>query len=183
MMRRTLAALLVVAAVLIQTVLVNRLPVPWGAGPDLVVLTVVAVAMRTTAVTGAVAGFLGGLAVDTLPPADHELGRYAMVLSLAGYLAGALRDPLARVGGLWPFGVAALAATGVSLGFAAIGAVLGDPRVTLTGVLGVLPPHLILTMVASPFVLYPVFWLLRRTDRDDFTAVGATLWANGGLIR
>ncbi|RCV52932.1 rod shape-determining protein MreD [Marinitenerispora sediminis] len=183
MIRRTLAAVLVAVAVLLQTVVVNRLPMPWGVGPDLALLTVVAVAMRTTAVTGAVAGFLGGLAIDILPPADHELGRYALVLCLAGYLAGALRDPISRAGGLWPFGVAALATAGVSLGFAGVGVVLGDPRVTLGGVLGVLPPTLLLTMVVSPFVLYPVFWMLRRTERDDFRAVGATPWANGGIVR
>ncbi|NUP77862.1 MAG: rod shape-determining protein MreD, partial [Nonomuraea sp.] len=89
---------LLVAAPLIQVTLVNRSP--WG-GPDLVVLAVVWLALARGPVWGGVAGLLGGLAADLTPPADHTVGRTALVLALTGLLAGHWREsrpPLVAAG-------------------------------------------------------------------------------------
>ncbi|GAA3747183.1 rod shape-determining protein MreD [Spinactinospora alkalitolerans] len=182
MTRGLVAALLAAVAVILQTAVVNRLSLPWGVAPDLVLLAVTALALRTGPATGAVAGFASGLAVDALPPADHEIGRYAMLLCLAGYLVGSLREPMAH-SGLWPFGIVALSTVGVSLGYAFIGAVLGDPRVTVPAVLGTTPLVLLMTMVVSPFVLYPVFWVMRGLAENEFAAIGEAPWSNGGRTR
>ncbi|GLU47964.1 rod shape-determining protein MreD [Nocardiopsis ansamitocini] len=178
MNRGLLAGLLVAAAVIVQITVVNRLPMPWGVAPDLVVLTVVAVALRTSAVAGALSGFVAGLAVDVAPPADHELGRYALVLCLAGYLVGLLREPLSS-SWRWPYGVAAAAITGVSLGYALVGVVLGDPRISLAAVASILPVSVIMTMIVSPLVIAPVSWVMRSLVPDDLITVGDVSWASG----
>ena len=65
--------------------MVNRLPLPGGAAPDLVLLLVTAIAVCTSPLTGALTGFAGGLALDVAPPAIHYAGEYALVFCLAGY--------------------------------------------------------------------------------------------------
>ena len=79
-----LAALLLTVALVLQVTLVSRLPIP-GAAPDLVLLVLVGVALRGGPETGLIAGFGAGLALDALPPADHAIGRWALVLCLIGY--------------------------------------------------------------------------------------------------
>ena len=64
-------------AVLCQLAVVNRAPLPGGAVPDLVLLVVVALAVNTGPLTGMVAGFAGGLALDVAPPGGHLAGQYA----------------------------------------------------------------------------------------------------------
>ena len=69
---------------------VNRLPLP-GDGPDLVLLVADrARAGRRTDVR-AVTGFGAGLLVDLMPPTATEVGRWALVFCLVGYLAGQVR--------------------------------------------------------------------------------------------
>lgn len=179
MIRMLLSALLLTTAVAVQTAVVNRLPLPWGAAPDLVVLTVTAIALRTSPVAGAVAGFAAGLAVDTAPPAEHELGRYAMALCLAGYLAGTLAE---RASGsvLRTVGAAAAATAVTGLGFAFIGLVLGDPRITFEAVASDLATTLLLTLAVAPLVLYPAGRLVRRSREDEFIAIGGASWTGRG---
>jgi rod shape-determining protein MreD len=89
LVRKTLIAaalpLALLAAVIVQLTVVNRLPLPGGDGPDLVLLLVTAVAVRATPPTGAIVGFAGGLALDVAPPQTHYAGEYALVFCLAGY--------------------------------------------------------------------------------------------------
>ncbi|TDQ46874.1 rod shape-determining protein MreD [Actinorugispora endophytica] len=177
MSRWILAALLLAAAVVVQVTAVNRLPLPWGAAPDLVLLAVTAIALRSSATAGAVAGFASGLAVDAAPPGDHEFGRYAMALCLAGYVVGALREP-AESSALRPLGAAAAATVVTGLGFAFVGVVLGDPRITLEAVASDLAVTLLLTAAVAPFVLYPSLWAVRRRTGDDFTGIGDVSWTS-----
>ncbi|MBB6170855.1 rod shape-determining protein MreD [Nocardiopsis mwathae] len=173
-----MTTVLLVTAVLAQAAVVNRLPLPWGVGPDLVVLTVTAVALASTPMTGAFVGFTAGLAMDVLPPADHEVGRYALVLCLAGYLAG-----WAPTFGMRSYSVAALAAFGVATGFALIGLVIGDPRFSLGGASWTILLSVVVTMLVSPLVLHPVGKIMRYLSRDDFGSVAGAPWAAGSLRR
>lgn len=179
MSRSALVAIMTALAVLLQAAVLNRLPVPGGIAPDLVVITVVGAALSAGPTAGAAAGFAAGLALDILPPADHELGRYAVVLCLAGYLAGragaaAQRSPLL------PFGVVALAAVGAGLGDALIGLVLSDPRITMSSVLSALPFTLAMAMLLSPFVLYAVNRVLGRAAEDEAAYIGGGPRFGGG---
>ena len=111
-----------------QVTLMSRLPLP-GATPDLLLLVVVALALAHGPGFGLVCGFAAGLAADLVPPADHEVGRWALVLTLVGYLAG---WPGTRPGGRrscrssW----SAVAGAGSVLSYAGLGALIDDPNVT-----------------------------------------------------
>ena len=74
-------------AVAVQLTVVNRLPLPGGTAPDLVLLLVAAVAVSTGPMTGLLTGFAGGLALDIAPPATHSAGEYALIFCLVGYFA------------------------------------------------------------------------------------------------
>jgi hypothetical protein len=90
-LHRALAApVLLVVAVMLQVSLVNRLPLPGDAGPDLVILVVAALAVTRGPITGAVTGFLGGLALDIAPPGSDLVGESALVCCVVGYGCGAL---------------------------------------------------------------------------------------------
>jgi rod shape-determining protein MreD len=78
--RAALAAALLLLAILIQVTLVNSLPWPGAAGPDLVLVAVVALALTGGPLEGMLAGFCAGLALDVAPPATHLIGQYAGVL-------------------------------------------------------------------------------------------------------
>jgi len=91
LLRRTLTApVLLIVAVVLQVSLVNRLPLPGGAGPNLVILVVTALAVTSGPVTGMITGFLGGLALDIAPPGSDLVGESALVCCVAGYCCGAL---------------------------------------------------------------------------------------------
>jgi len=55
------------AAVVLQLTVVNRLPLPGGDAPDLVLLLVAAVGVVASPLIGAVTGFFGGLGLDVAP--------------------------------------------------------------------------------------------------------------------
>ena len=90
MRRFLLSALVLLAAVFLQLTVVGNLRLPGGAGPDLVLVTVAALAVTGGPLEGALAGFCGGLALDVAPPAIHLVGQDALVLCLVGYGAGRL---------------------------------------------------------------------------------------------
>ncbi|GIH29494.1 hypothetical protein Aph01nite_78040 [Acrocarpospora phusangensis] len=77
------AVVLVLLLPVVQLVAVGR----WG-GPELALVAVVVLAR--TAGTGAVLGFVAGLAADVAPPAEHTIGIGTLVLTFAGYFAGRL---------------------------------------------------------------------------------------------
>ena len=79
-----LGAIVLVAAVLQVTVL-GGFDVR-GGSPDLLLVVVVAVALLRGALTGATAGFLGGLIADTATL--QMLGVTSLLLTVAGYWAG-----------------------------------------------------------------------------------------------
>jgi rod shape-determining protein MreD len=86
--RNLLATIVVIAALVLQVTVANRLPLPGSVIPDLVLLAVVALALVNGSLLGLVAGFCAGLATDIVPPADHTIGRYALVYCLIGYVCG-----------------------------------------------------------------------------------------------
>ena len=68
-----------------------------GVVPNLALLVVVAAALVRGPEFAAVLGFLGGLAIDLAPPADHVAGRWALALVVVGYLAGRVRHDAGTV--------------------------------------------------------------------------------------
>ncbi|KWX02022.1 rod shape-determining protein MreD [Carbonactinospora thermoautotrophica] len=157
---------LVVAALTLQLTLLSRLGLP-GATPDLLLVVVVALALVYGPRAGALVGFGAGLAADLVPPADHAIGRFAFVLCLIGYLAGAVRTEAARsaVGSMVVIGLAAVGAALVGAGLAEV---LGEAH-GVGAVLGLIPTAVLYDVLLAPFVVPAVTALARRIDPDTLT--------------
>ncbi|MDA2989846.1 MAG: rod shape-determining protein MreD, partial [Actinomycetota bacterium] len=78
-------------AFLIQVTLLSRLGLP-GATPDLLVVSVVAIALAMGPIQGAFAGFLAGAIIDVSPPADTVVGVNSIVYLAIGFVAGYVID-------------------------------------------------------------------------------------------
>jgi rod shape-determining protein MreD len=150
--RAALLAAASLAAILIQLTWLNRLPLPGGAAPDLVLVLVVAVALTGGPMDGMLTGFFAGLALDVAPPASHLVGQYALVFCVAGYAAGRLSGALSGTNWL-PLGAVALCAAGGEALYAAVGMLFGDPGVTWSAVRHVLPVSVGYDLLVCPFVL------------------------------
>jgi rod shape-determining protein MreD len=184
MRRALLAAAAILAAVLVQVTVLNNVPFPGGAGPDLVLVVVVAMALASGPRDGAIIGFAAGLALDIAPPASNLLGQSALVFCLVGYGCGRLRAVLERSAWLPLAGVAVGAAAGEVL-YALVGLIFGDPDVTWQAVRQVLPAAVFYDLLISPFVLYAVAWLGGYARWGPETAgllTGRELAAAGGGV-
>jgi rod shape-determining protein MreD len=185
--RRTLlAASAILAAVLIQVTVLNNLPFPGDAGPDLVLVVVVTMALASGPRDGAIIGFSAGLALDIAPPASNLLGQSALVFCLVGYGCGRMRVALERSAWLPLAGVAIGVTAGEAL-YALVGLIFGDPDVTWQAVRQVLPAAVFYDLLLSPFVLYAVAWLsgYARWGSDSAPAgllTGRELAAAGGGV-
>jgi rod shape-determining protein MreD len=162
--RVALTAVLVVVAIALQVTFLSRLPLP-GATPDLVLLVVVATALSGGPTVGLLTGFAAGLALDLVPPADHEVGRWAFVLTVVGYLSGLARAE-SRRSAFVPLVVVAAAAVGSVLLYAGLGALLDDPNVTWSAVTRLLPTAVVYDVVLSAFAVPAVLALSRRLEPE-----------------
>lgn len=164
--RILLSALLVVVALIVQVTVLARLQLP-GAVPDLLLLTVLGLAMVYGHTGGALVGFGAGLLADLAPPADHAAGRYALVLCVIGYAAGLTKPeggqhrsvsvPMMVVGG---------AAVGSTLLYAGVGALVGDSPALHVGITGLLLTAILYDLLLAPFTVPLVMAAARRTARD-----------------
>lgn len=157
-----LAFALLFAATVLQLVVLARLPLPGGT-PDLVLLVVVGLALSSGSTTGAASGFVGGLMLDAAPPADGTLGRWALVLCLAGWVAGKAQD-VAERSAFVPLAVVALLAPATLVAYAGLGLLLGDPRVTAQAVVSSVPAATLYDVLLAPFVVPLVGYLCRRVE-------------------
>ena len=87
-----IAVLVFVAAILQATVVVGLDVL--GGTPDLLLLTLIGIALLRGAVAGAVAGFFGGLLLDVLTL--DTLGVTSLILALAGYWTGRYGETTGR---------------------------------------------------------------------------------------
>ena len=162
---RVIAAIAAVLTLLpLQFSVIDRLPLP-GAGPDILIVLVIAVALARGPLVGMIMGFCTGLAADLAPPADHTLGRLALAYCVAGYLAGLLADEAER-SALAPMLVVALIAAFVIGTYAALGALLGDARITVSALGHNLPSSVLYDVVLTPFVVPLVGAVARRLEPE-----------------
>ncbi|MEU7319911.1 rod shape-determining protein MreD [Streptomyces griseoviridis] len=164
--RFLLSSALIVVALVIQVSVLARLHLP-GAVPDLLLLTVLALAMVYGHVGGALVGFGAGLLADLAPPADHAAGRYALVLCVVGYLAGLVKPENGRLkSATAPMLVVVGAAIGSTLLYASVGALVGDTAARHVGLTGLLFSATVYDLLLAPFVVPGVMVLARRADND-----------------
>jgi rod shape-determining protein MreD len=159
-----LIGFLVLVAVIVELTLLSRLGLP-GATPDLVVVTIVAIALAMGPTQGAVAGFLGGVLIDLAPPADTLLGVNAIVYIAIGYITGVAVDPRDRSVPVM-IGIVALAAGAASLATAALDTLLGSNRVSWEDVPGVALSSALYAVIMAPFVVLGVSWLVRKATPE-----------------
>lgn len=160
--RVALIVVLVLLACLANAVVFDPMNLP-GSPPNLLLLVVAALALVLGPQGGAITGFFAGLAADILPPADHLIGRYALVLCLAGYLVGLLRDE-ARDSVVLALGTVAAAAAVATLLYSALGGLLSDGRVGAHSVVTSLPSSIAYDVLLAPFVVPWIMSLARRTE-------------------
>lgn len=164
--RRTLVGVLALLfALVVQMVIVNRLSLPGGGMPDLVLITVTALGVVNGPMGGLLAGFFGGLALDIAPPGGHLAGEYALVFCLAGYWSGRFREILDTAGEPSAVSTLAVVAGGViagECGKVAIGLMVSDPQMTVPVVKYALPGAVLYDLLLSPFALWLTSFLSGR---------------------
>ncbi|MBZ9639652.1 rod shape-determining protein MreD [Streptomyces sp. PSKA30] len=172
--RILLSSTLVVVALVIQVSVLARLHLP-GAVPDLMLLTVLGLALVYGHVGGALIGFGAGLLADLAPPADHAAGRYALVLCVIGYLAGLVKPENGQVkSATAPMAVVVAAAIGSTLLYAGVGALVGDTAARHVGLPGLLFTAALYDLLLAPFVVPGVMALARRAENDPLEASSAS---------
>jgi rod shape-determining protein MreD len=171
--RILLSVPLVVVALVIQVSVLARLHLP-GAVPDLLLLTVLGLAMVYGHVAGALIGFGAGLLADLAPPADHAAGRYALVLCVIGYLAGLAKPENGRLkSATGPMAVVVAAAIGATLLYAGVGALVGDTAARHVGLGSLLFTASLYDLLLAPFVVPGIMALARRADNDPLAETNA----------
>ncbi|MEV0962331.1 MULTISPECIES: rod shape-determining protein MreD [unclassified Streptomyces] len=164
--RMLLSATLVVVALVVQVTVLARLQLP-GAVPDLLLLTVVALALVYGHTSGALIGFGAGLLADLAPPADHAAGRYALVLCVIGYLVGLARPENGRLtSATGPMVVVVAAAVGSTLLYALVGALVGDTAARHVGLGSLLFTAALYDLLLAPFTVPLIMALARRAEND-----------------
>jgi rod shape-determining protein MreD len=139
-----IAPLVFVAAV-VQVTVLGGMRVLW-AEPDLLLVTIVCIALAAGSIPGAVAGFVGGLLVDVMTLGT--LGTTSIVLTLAGYWAGRYGETTGRGRRYAP----ALAAFAISI-LAGLGAVtlhflLGEPVAARDALVTAIPSAILAAVLA-----------------------------------
>ncbi|MEU9097541.1 rod shape-determining protein MreD [Streptomyces sp. NPDC048361] len=187
--RVILSSALIVVALVLQVSVLARLQLP-GAVPDLMLLTVLGLALVYGHLGGAFVGFGAGLLADLAPPADHAAGRYALVLCVIGYLAGLTKPDHGRLrSAAGPMMVVVGAAIGSTLLYATVGALVGDTAARHVGLPSLLFTATLYDLLLAPFTVPLIMAIARRAENDplaDTTANGspknniASGWLSGG---
>ncbi|MET8681647.1 rod shape-determining protein MreD [Streptomyces sp. NPDC004647] len=180
--RMLLSATLVVVALVVQVTILARLQLP-GAVPDLMLLVVLGLALVYGHVGGALVGFSAGLLADLAPPADHAVGRYALVLAVIGYLAGLAKPETGRLrSATGPLLVVVAAAVITTLMYAGVGALVGDTAARQVGLTRLIFTATLYDLLLAPFVVPGIMALARRADNDPMTdSAGGTAGADNAL--
>jgi rod shape-determining protein MreD len=172
--RMLLSTTLVIVAMVIQVSVLARLHLP-GAVPDLLLLTVLGLALVYGHVGGALVGFGAGLLADLAPPADHAAGRYALVLCLVGYLAGLVKPENGRLkSATGPMAVVVAAAVGTTLLYAGVGALVGDTAARHVGLSSLLFTAALYDLLLAPFVVPGIMFLARRAENDPLAEANSS---------
>jgi rod shape-determining protein MreD len=167
--RIVLSTVLVVVALVAQVSVLARLHLP-GAVPDLLLLTVLALALTYGHVGGCLIGFFAGLLADLAPPADHAVGRYALVLCLVGYAAGLAKPDSRQLRtAAGPMLVVIGAAIATTVLYAGVGSLVGDTAGAHVGLAKLVFTATIYDLLLAPFVVPLVMAMARRFDHDPLS--------------
>jgi rod shape-determining protein MreD len=158
------AAVLLFVAAILQVSIFTQVHILGGV-PDLVLVTLVGVALLRGSVHGAVGGFYAGLLVDTATLG--QLGLTSLVLTVAGYWIGRYGETTGRDRAHAPYTSVAVVTVLFSLGVLVVHFVLGE-RAPAGAVVRGLLPTMILNLVLTGAVYALVRRVLRPLDRGDY---------------
>jgi rod shape-determining protein MreD len=156
-----IAVLLFVAAVA-QVSIFSQIDV-FGAAPDLLLVTLVAISLLRGSIAGAVGGFFAGLVVDTA--ALGTLGLTSLVLTIAGFWIGRYGETTGRDRGHAPYLSIAVVTVLYEVGLLVVHFVLGESA-PAGAVFASLLPAVLLNLVITG----PVYALVRRLLRPQAPA-------------
>jgi len=160
-------AVLVFVAGILQVTIFSSVDI-LGGTPDVVLLTLVAIALLRGSIYGAGAGFAAGLLVDTANLAT--LGVTSLLLTIAGYWIGRYGETTGRDRLHAPFVSVAVATILVQFGALFLHYMLGDPVSARVALLDALAPKVALNLLLT----LPVYALVRRILAFATEPKGAT---------
>jgi rod shape-determining protein MreD len=158
---------LVFVAAILQVTIFSSVEI-LGGTPDVVLLTLMAIALLRGSVYGASAGFVAGLLVDTANLTT--LGVTSLLLTIAGYWIGRYGETTGRDRAHAPYVSVAVATILVQFGALFLHYMLGDPVSARIVLLDALPPKVALNLVLT----LPVYALTRRALTLATAPEGAT---------
>jgi rod shape-determining protein MreD len=157
------AAVMFVAAI-VQVTLLTEIDVFHGA-PDLVLVTLVAVALLRGTIYGAAAGFGAGLVVDTATL--QTLGVTSLLLTIAGYWIGRYGETTGRDRTHAPFVSVGVVTILYSIGALVLRYMLGNPASAHRVLIDALPFELLFNLLLT----LPAYALVRRLFRPAPTGL------------
>jgi rod shape-determining protein MreD len=160
------AAVLLFVAAVAQVSIFSQLHI-FGAVPDLLLVSLVAVALLRGSVAGAIGGFFARLLADTA--SLGMLGLTSLVLTLAGYWIGRYGETTGRDRTHAPFVSIAVVTVLFELGLLVMHFVLGESAPAGAVVRSLLPAIALNLLLTAP--LYALARrLLHPAERDELTA-------------
>jgi rod shape-determining protein MreD len=172
-MRRLRLLLLLCVAVLVQNAVFPHLRIG-GAGPDVALVLVVAVATREGVEAGAALGFVAGLLVDLY--LQTPLGLSALAFSLTGASVGVLHAGLLRPGRWVAPLLGALAGLTANLLFIGVGILAGQDQLQSVHALRIMGFAVLYDALIAAFVFPLGVWAARSEASPRAPAAGAG-WA------
>ena len=158
------AALLFVAAILQVSILAQV--VIFGGRPDVLLVTLVAVALLRGTIVGAAGGFFGGLLLDTATLG--RLGFTSLLLTVSGYWIGRYGETTGRDRAHAPYVSVAVVTVLYTIGRLLVHFVLGD-RAPAGPVAQGLVPAIVLNLILAGPVYALTRRLLRPLDRAELS--------------
>jgi rod shape-determining protein MreD len=148
-------ALVVLTAAILQVTIFAAIDLS-GGGPDLLLVTLVAVALLRGPVAGACAGFFGGLVSDVATL--ETLGLTSLVLTVAGYWIGRYGETTGRDRAHAPLLSVVVVSVLYTVGAYVLHFVLGDDVSARRALLTSIPP----TILFNVLLTVPVYASVRR---------------------
>lgn len=160
------AAVLLFVAAIAQVSIFSQLHI-FGAVPDFLLVSLVALALLRGSVAGAVGGFFAGLLVDTA--SLGTLGLTSLVLTLVGYWIGRYGETTGRDRAHAPFLSIAVVTVLYEIGLLVVHFVLGESA-PAGAVVRSLVPAILLNLVLTAPVYALARRLLRPAEREELSA-------------
>jgi rod shape-determining protein MreD len=150
----------VFAAAILQASVFSEISILNGT-PDLLLVTLLCVALLRGSVTGAIAGFVGGLLIDTANLGT--LGVSSLLLTLAGYWIGRYGETTGRDRSHAPFLAVGVVTFLYAFGTLALHFMLAEPAPARVVLLDTLLQGIALNLILT----WPVYALVRRAVRPS----------------